>query len=74
MYNTKGLVFNGGFFSVVTSYIINLRVSCNGKRNTLMTKRSQIILIITAIIFFVIAFTLDITSFGQEHKHLLEKY
>ena len=30
-----------------------------------MTKRSQIIFIVTAIIFFVIAFTLDITSFGQ---------
>ena len=30
-----------------------------------MTKRSQIIFTVTAIIFFVIAFTLDITSFGQ---------
>ncbi|CAN5787905.1 hypothetical protein BH11BAC3_BH11BAC3_41260 [soil metagenome] len=30
-----------------------------------MTKRSQIILTITAIIFFGMAFTLDITSFGQ---------
>ena len=33
-----------------------------------MTKRSQIILTITAIIFFVIAFTLDITSFGQDRN------
>lgn len=31
-----------------------------------MKKRSQIILTITAIIFFVTAFTLDITSFGQD--------
>jgi carbon starvation protein CstA len=31
-----------------------------------MTKRSQIILTITAIIFFIIAFTLDNTSFGQD--------
>ena len=33
-----------------------------------MTKRSQIILTITAIIFFLIAFTLDITSFGQDRN------
>jgi len=33
-----------------------------------MTKRSQIILTITAIIFSVIAFTLDITSFGQDRN------
>ena len=33
-----------------------------------MAKRSQIILTITAIIFFVIAFTLDITSFGQDRN------
>jgi len=38
------------------------------KRNTLMTKRSQIILTVTAIVFFVIAFTLDITSFGQDRN------
>ncbi len=34
-----------------------------------MTKRSQILLAITAIILFVIAFTLDITSFGQ-HRNI----
>jgi len=45
-----------------------LLVSFNSKRNTRMTKRSQIILTITAIIFFVIAFTLDITSFGQDRN------
>ena len=39
------------------------------KRNTLMTKRSQIILTVTAIIFFLIAFILDITSFGQD-RHI----
>ena len=33
-----------------------------------MAKRSQIILTITAIIFFVIAFTLDITSFKQDRN------
>ena len=33
-----------------------------------MAKRSQIILTITAIIFFVTAFTLDITSFGQDRN------
>jgi len=33
-----------------------------------MTKRSKIILTITAIIFFVIAFTLDISSFGQDRN------
>ena len=33
-----------------------------------MTRRSQIILTVTAIIFFVIAFTLDITSFGQDRN------
>ena len=33
-----------------------------------MTKRSQIILTVTAIGFFVIAFTLDITSFGQDRN------
>ena len=33
-----------------------------------MAKRLQIILTITAIIFFVIAFTLDITSFGQDRN------
>lgn len=33
-----------------------------------MAKHSQIILTITAIIFFVIAFTLDITSFGQDRN------
>ena len=33
-----------------------------------MAKRSQIILTIIAIIFFVIAFTLDITSFGQDRN------
>jgi len=33
-----------------------------------MTKRSQIILTITAILFFIIAFTLDITSFGQDRN------
>src|SRR6478752_5114160 len=38
------------------------------KLNTLMTKRSQIILTVTAIVFFVIAFTLDITSFGQDRN------
>ena len=38
------------------------------KRNTLMAKRLQIILTITAIIFFIIAFTLDITSFGLERN------
>jgi magnesium-transporting ATPase (P-type) len=47
---------------------LSLLVSCNGKRNTLITKRSQIILVITAIIFFVIAFTLYITSFGQDRN------
>ena len=38
------------------------------KRNTLMAKRLQIILTVTAIIFFVIAFILDITSFGLERN------
>ena len=33
-----------------------------------MTKRSQIILTIIAILFFIIAFTLDITSFGQDRN------
>ena len=33
-----------------------------------MTKRSKIILTTTTIIFFVIAFTLDITSFGQDRN------
>ena len=33
-----------------------------------MAKRSQIILTTTAIIFFVTAFTLDITSFGQDRN------
>ena len=33
-----------------------------------MTKRPQIILTITAILFFIIAFTLDITSFGQDRN------
>ena len=33
-----------------------------------MTKHSKIILTITTIIFFVIAFTLDITSFGQNRN------
>ena len=49
---------------------INKIVSCNGKRNTLMTKRSQIMFTITAIIFFVIACILDITSFGQNRNIL----
>jgi small-conductance mechanosensitive channel len=44
---------------------VNTLVSCNGKRNTLMTKRLLIILTITAIISFAITFSLDITSFGQ---------
>lgn len=35
-----------------------------------MTKRSQILLTISAIIFFVIAFTLDIASYGISRKHI----
>ncbi len=38
------------------------------KRNTLMTRRLQIILTITAIMFFILAFALDITSFGQDRN------
>ena len=47
---------------------LQTHVSANGKRKTLMTKQSQIILTIIAIISFVIAFTLDITSFGQDRN------
>lgn len=43
-------------------------VSCNGTTNTEMTKRFQSILTITAIVSFVVAFYLDITSFGQDRN------
>src|SRR6478609_4978509 len=44
-------------------------VGCNGTRTTRMTKRLQIIVTTIAIIFFILAFYLDITSFGQ-HRYI----